>query len=35
LGGLPGRGRFFTNSEHLLTQFHKLIVNAVASGPTR
>jgi ferredoxin-NADP reductase len=29
LGGLPERGRFLTNSEHLVIHFQKLIVNAV------
>ncbi|HTV44828.1 MAG TPA: SRPBCC family protein [Stellaceae bacterium] len=29
LGGLPDRGRFLTNSEHLVIHFQKLIVNAV------
>ncbi len=30
LGGLPDRGRFLTNSEHLVVHFQKMIVNAVA-----
>jgi phenylpropionate dioxygenase-like ring-hydroxylating dioxygenase large terminal subunit len=29
LGGLPDRGRFLTNSEHLVIHFQKMIVNAV------
>src|SRR5271163_912474 len=29
LGGLPDRGRFLTNSEHLVIHFQKLIVGAV------
>src|SRR6516225_6164873 len=33
LGGLPERGRFLTNSEHLVTHFQKLIVNAVTGEP--
>jgi hypothetical protein len=32
LGGLPDRGRFLTNSEHLVVHFQKLIVDAVTSG---
>ena len=32
LGGLPDRGRFLTNSEHLALHFQKLIVDAVARG---
>lgn len=31
LGGIPDRGRFLTNSEHLVIHFQKLIVNAVTS----
>ena len=34
LGGLPERGRFLTNSEHLVIHFQKLIVNAVTGEPT-
>ncbi len=34
LGGLPDRGRFLTNSEHLVVHFQKLIVNAVTGEPT-
>jgi ferredoxin-NADP reductase/phenylpropionate dioxygenase-like ring-hydroxylating dioxygenase large terminal subunit len=30
LGGIPDRGRFLTNSEHLVIQFQKLVVDAVA-----
>ena len=33
LGGLPERGRFLTNSEHLVLHFQKLIVNAVTGEP--
>jgi len=33
LGGLPERGRFLTNSEHLVIHFQKLIVNAVTGEP--
>jgi phenylpropionate dioxygenase-like ring-hydroxylating dioxygenase large terminal subunit len=33
LGGLPERGRFLTNSEHLVIYFQKLIVNAVTGAP--
>jgi ferredoxin-NADP reductase/phenylpropionate dioxygenase-like ring-hydroxylating dioxygenase large terminal subunit len=33
LGGLPDRGRFLTNSEHLVIHFQKLIVNAVTGQP--
>jgi len=33
LGGLPDRGRFLTNSEHLVVHFQKLIVNAVTGEP--
>jgi ferredoxin-NADP reductase/phenylpropionate dioxygenase-like ring-hydroxylating dioxygenase large terminal subunit len=32
LGGLPDRGRFLTNSEHLVVHFQKLIVNAITGG---
>jgi len=32
LGGLPDRGRFLTNSEHLVIHFQKLIVNAVTGA---
>jgi carnitine monooxygenase subunit len=32
LGGLPDRGRFLTNSEHLVLHFQKLLVDAVAGG---
>jgi phenylpropionate dioxygenase-like ring-hydroxylating dioxygenase large terminal subunit len=35
LGGLPDRGRFLTNSEHLVIHFQKLIVNAVIGAPPR
>jgi choline monooxygenase len=30
LGGLPDRGRFLTNSEHLVVHFQKMIVKALA-----
>jgi hypothetical protein len=33
LGGLPERGRFLTNSEHLVIHFQKLIVDAVTGPP--
>ncbi len=33
LGGIPERGRFLINSEHLCIHFQKLIVNALAKGP--
>ena len=33
LGGLPDRGQFLTNSEHLVIHFQKLIVNAVTGAP--
>jgi choline monooxygenase len=33
LGGLPDRGRFMTNSEHLVIHFQKMIVNALGSSP--
>ena len=33
LGGIPDRGRFLTNSEHLVVHFQKLIVNAVSGQP--
>ncbi len=33
LGGLPERGRFLINSEHLCIHFQKLVVNALARGP--
>ena len=29
LGGLPDRGRFLTNSEHLVVHFQKMVVNAL------
>jgi ferredoxin-NADP reductase/phenylpropionate dioxygenase-like ring-hydroxylating dioxygenase large terminal subunit len=32
LGGLPDRGRFLTNSEHLVVHFQKLVVDAVTGG---
>jgi choline monooxygenase len=32
LGGLPERGRFLTNSEHLVIHFQKLIVKAVTGA---
>jgi ferredoxin-NADP reductase/phenylpropionate dioxygenase-like ring-hydroxylating dioxygenase large terminal subunit len=32
LGGLPERGRFLTNSEHLVVQFQKLIATALIKG---
>ena len=34
LGGLPDRGRFLTNSEHLVIHFQKLMVSAVAGERT-
>jgi carnitine monooxygenase subunit len=34
LGGLPDRGRFLTNSEHLVVHFQKLIVDTVIGGDT-
>ncbi|MBV9503109.1 MAG: 2Fe-2S iron-sulfur cluster binding domain-containing protein, partial [Acidobacteriaceae bacterium] len=33
VGGIPDRGRFLINSEHLCIHFQKLIVNALAKGP--
>jgi ferredoxin-NADP reductase/phenylpropionate dioxygenase-like ring-hydroxylating dioxygenase large terminal subunit len=33
LGGLPERGRFLTNSEHLVIHFQKLIVGAMTGEP--
>ncbi len=33
LGGIPDRGRFLTNSEHLVVQFQKLIVDALSGRP--
>src|SRR5271163_1200602 len=33
LGGIPERGRFLTNSEHLVVQFQKLIVDAMTGQP--
>ncbi len=33
LGGLPDRGRFLTNSEHLVIHFQKLIAAAVSGAP--
>ena len=33
LGGIPDRGRFLTNSEHLVVHFQKLIVDAVSGQP--
>ncbi len=33
LGGIPDRGRFLTNSEHLVVHFQKLIVDAVTGQP--
>ena len=33
LGGIPERGRFLTNSEHLVIHFQKLIVNALSGSP--
>lgn len=32
LGGIPDRGRFLTNSEHLCIHFQKLVVRAVSAG---
>ena len=32
LGGLPDRGRFLTNSEHLVIHFQKMIVNALGGA---
>ena len=32
LGGLPDRGRFLTNSEHLAVDFQKMIVNALSGN---
>ena len=33
LGGIPDRGRFLLNSEHLCVHFQKLVVNALEKGP--
>lgn len=33
IGGIPERGRFLTNSEHLCIHFQKLIVEALNGGP--
>jgi Ring hydroxylating alpha subunit (catalytic domain) len=33
LGGIPDRGRFLTNSEHLVVHFQKLVVDAVTGQP--
>jgi ferredoxin-NADP reductase/phenylpropionate dioxygenase-like ring-hydroxylating dioxygenase large terminal subunit len=33
LGGIPDRGRFLLNSEHLCVHFQKLVVNALERGP--
>ncbi|MGA2412348.1 MAG: SRPBCC family protein [Candidatus Binataceae bacterium] len=33
LGGIPDRGRFLTNSEHLAIEFQKLVVNALTKEP--
>jgi phenylpropionate dioxygenase-like ring-hydroxylating dioxygenase large terminal subunit len=33
IGGLPERGRFLTNSEHLVIHFQRMIVNAVSGRP--
>lgn len=33
IGGLPDRGRFLTNSEHLVVHFQKLVVNALTKAP--
>ena len=33
LGGIPDRGRFLTNSEHLCIHFQKLVVEALNGGP--
>src|ERR1700691_1461545 len=35
LGGIPDRGRFLTNSEHLVVHFQKLIVDAVTGQPAK
>ena len=35
LGGLPERGRFLTNSEHLVIHFQKLIVDAMTAAAER
>jgi hypothetical protein len=32
LAGIPARGRFLTNSEHLVVHFQKLVVNALGGG---
>ncbi len=32
LGGLPDRGRFLTNSEHLVVHFQKMVVNALGTA---
>lgn len=34
LGGLPNRGRFLTNSEHLVIHFQKMVVNAILGQST-
>lgn len=34
LGGLPDRGRFLTNSEHLVIHFQKMVVKAIFGKPT-
>ena len=34
LGGLPDRGRFLTNSEHLVVHFQKMVVNAILGQST-
>jgi ferredoxin-NADP reductase/phenylpropionate dioxygenase-like ring-hydroxylating dioxygenase large terminal subunit len=34
LGGIPDRGRFLTNSEHLVVHFQKLVVDALTGQPT-
>jgi ferredoxin-NADP reductase len=33
IGGVPGRGRFLTNSENLAVHFQRLIVNALTGEP--
>ncbi len=33
IGGLPNQGRFLTNSEHLVVNFQKLVVNALSKAP--
>ncbi|MGH7098180.1 MAG: SRPBCC family protein [Stellaceae bacterium] len=35
LGGLPDRGRFLVNSEHLAIHFQKLVVEALSGEPIR